>query len=197
MQVTISQQNTEGCIIQHAKSEIIDSGYSVSAPVFFSEPPSGSRSLIPTSTIDLDEHIECLGPPYIEGTTTYFHMRRQSVPEAPKTLADISREVLLRQNQLSQACDHIAPNPSYGHDALPKAPHTPERTYRGRVTPDGDSLRRDTLQRRSFPSLALLPRLYHLLRPELKPQLFPRAGDPLRLHQDDSTSLIDDWRLGT
>jgi len=203
----LSTEHTEVCIVQHAKSEILNWAYSISAPVFFSEPPSGSRSLIPTSTIDLDEHIECLGPPYIEETTTYFHMRRQSVPEAPKTLADISREVVLRQiNSHKPVTTSLL---TLHMDMMPcqRLRIHPERTYRGRVAPDGDSLRRDTLQRNAHQTLSIsslpssplspAPSTESNLEPELKFQLFPRAGDLLRLHRDDSTSLTDDWRLGT
>jgi hypothetical protein len=81
----------------------------------------------------------------------------------------------------------------------------PERTYRGRAAPDGDSLRRDILQRNAHqglsnpPSSPLSPAASaeSNLEPDVKPQLFPRAGDLLRLHRADSTSLIDDWRLRT
>ena len=199
----LSTEHAEECIVQHAKSEILNWAYSVSAPVFFPEPPSSGRSLIPTSTSDLDEHIECLDPPYIEETTCYFRIKRKSVPEAPKTLADISREVLLRQINSHRPVTTSLLTLHEGMTPWQKLRTHPERTYRGRVAPDGDSLRRDTLQRNAslihpgppFSPLSPAPSMESNLEPESKPQLFPRAGDLLRLHRNDSTSLIDDWGL--
>jgi hypothetical protein len=201
----LSTEHAEQCIVQHARSEILNWAYSVSAPVFFPEPPSSGRTLIPTCAIDLDEHTECLDSRYIEETTSHSRIKRKSVPESHKTLTEISREVLLRQiNAHKPVTTSLL---TLHEDMIPwqRLRRHPARTYRGRVAPDGDSLRRGTLQRNAhqvhsgLPFSPLSPALSveSNLEPELKPQLFPRAGDLLRLHRADSTSLIDDWRLGT
>lgn len=202
----LSTEHTEGCIVQHARSEVLNWAYSVSAPVFFPEPLFSDGSLTPASNIDLDEHVECLDhPPDNEQTIPHFRIKRKSVPDAPKTLADISREELLRQiNTHKPVTTSLL---TFHEDMMPwqRLRTHLERTYRGRVAPDGDSLRRDTLKRNASqgqPSPALLPLAFtprlsaeSNLEPDLNPQLFPRAGDLLRLHWDDSTSLIDDWQL--
>ena len=200
----LSTEHVEECIVQHARSEILNWAYSVSAPVFFPEPSSSGQSLIPTSMIDLGEHIECLDPPDTEEATSYFHIKRKCVPEAPKALADISREVLLRQiNSHKPVTTSLL---TLHEDMMPwqRLRTHSERIYRGRVALDGDSLRRDTLERNarralsdSLPSPSLPAQSMEKNFKQLKPQLFPRAGDLLRLHRDDSTSLIDDWHLGT
>ena len=204
----LATEHAEGCIVQHARSEVLNWAYSVSAPVFFPEPLFSDRGLIPASTINLDEHVECLGHlPDNEQTTPNFCIKRKSVPEAPKTLADISREVLLRQiNSHKPVTTSLL---TFHEDMMPwqtLRTHL-ERTHRGRLAPDGDSLRRDTLQRNAyqvqlFPALqtpAFTPPLSpeRNLEPDMNPQLFPRVGDLLCLHRDDSTSLIDDWQLRT
>jgi len=201
-----STEHVEDCIVQHATSEILNWAYSVSAPVFFSEPLFNGRSLIPASAIDLDEHVDRLDLPDIEETTPHFRIKRKGVPEAPRTLADISREVLLRRiNSHKPATTSLL---TFHEDMMPwqRLRTHLQRTYRGRVAPDGDSLRRDTLQRNAYqvqlsppsPSSAFTTPMSaeSNLEPGLKPQLFPRAGDLLRLHRDDSTSLNDDWQLG-
>jgi hypothetical protein len=197
----LSAEHAEECIVQHARSEILNWAYSVSAPVFFPEPLFSGRRLIPAPTIDLDDHVECLGHIGIEETIPHFRIKRKSVPEAPKSLADISREVLLRQiNSHKPVTTSLL---TLHEDMMPwqRLRTHLERTHRGRVAPDGDSLRRDTLQRNAHqlvPSPLLTPVSAECnLEPDLKPQLFPRAGDLLRLHRADSTSLIDDWHLRT
>ena len=200
-----SAEHAEECIVQHARSEILNWAYSVSAPVFFPEPLSSGRNLTPTSTIDIDEHIECLDRPYIEETTPHFCINRKSVPEAPKTLADISREVLLRQINSHKPVTTSLLTLHEDMMSWQRLRTHPGRTYRGRVAPDGDSIRRDTLQRNacqfvsSPPCLLLSPAVSaeSTFEPDVKPKLFPRAGDLLRLHRADSTSLTDDWRLRT
>lgn len=196
----LSTEHAAGGIVQHARSEILNWAYSVSAPVFFPEPPSSGRSLIPTSTIDLDEHIECLNPPYIEETTSHFRLNPKSIPESPITLADISREVLLGQiNSHKPATTSLL---TLHEDMTPWQRHRTHyiRTYRGRVAPDGDTLRRDTLRRNADRIDSGLSPLPSSLAPSMashlpRPGLFPRAGDLLRLHRHDSTSLEDDRHL--
>lgn len=204
----LSTEHAEGCIVQHARSEILNWAYSVSAPVFFPEPLFSDRSLTPASTIDLDENTKCLGhSPDTEEATPHFRIKRKSVPEAPKTLADISREVLLRQIDSHKPVTTSLL--TFHEDMMPwqRLRTHLERTHRGRVAPDGDSLRRDTLRRNAYQvplSPALLTSAFASpsstesnFEPDLNPQLFPRAGDLLRLHRDDSTSTIDDWQLRT
>ena len=201
----LSTEHTGDCIVQHARSEILNWAYSVSAPVFFPEPLLNGRSLIQASTIDLDEHVECLDHPDIEETTSHFRIKRKSVPEASRTLADNSREVLLRRiNFHKPATTSLL---TFHEEMMPwqRLRTHLERTHRGRAAPDGDSLRRDTLQRNAYqvqlsspsppPAFTIEMSAESILEPDVKPQLFPRAGDLLRLHQDDSTSLIDDWHL--
>jgi len=192
-------EHAEECIVQHARSEILNWAYSVSAPVFFPEPLFSGRSLIPASTIDIDEHVERLAHLDIEETTPHFHIKRKSVPDAPKTLADISREVLLRQiNSHKPVTTSLL---TLHEDMMPwqRLRTHLERPHRGRVAPDGDSLRRDILQRNAHqmvPSPLLFPASGESnLERGLNPQIFPRAGDLLRLHHADSTSLWDDWQL--
>lgn len=201
----LSAGHVEECILGRARSEILNWVYSVSAPIFFPEPPSSGQSLIETATIDHDEHIGYLDPPDIEEATFHFRTKHKSAPETPNTLAGISRRVLLRQiNRHKPVTTSLL---TLHEDMTPwqRLRVHPERAYRGRVALDGDSLRRDTLQRNAhivlsgLPSSPLSPAssAENNLELKLKPQLFPRAGDILRLHRADSTSLDDDWNLGT
>lgn len=194
----LSTEHAEGCIVQHARSEILNWAYSVSAPVFFPDPLFSGRTLIPASKIDLDEHVECLD--HLE-TTPHFRIKRKSVPEVPKTLADTSREVLLRQiNSHKPVTTSLL---TLHEDMMPwqRLRAHPERIHRGRVAPDGDSLRRDTLQRNAHQvNYSPLPPTVGAesnLEPDPNKLLFPRAGDLLRLHRADSTSFDDDWHLRT
>lgn len=64
-------------------------------------------------------------------------------------------------------------------------------------SPDPDSLRRESLERRRLlkHGYTFAPQPTPLLDMN-KPELFPRAGDLFQLHCSTSSAIIDDWQLG-
>lgn len=127
-------------------------------------------------------------------------VRRKPVPTAPRTMAQLSHDLVL--SRILSSRPFTTSLLSFTNDMLPwqKLRLHRDRVPRGRPQPEEHYMRKDILKNFHLRHRAPVSNPLDMGSPiptyMAKPFLFPRCGDLHRLHATDSTSIYSDWKMG-